>query len=69
MSEIKSFKVVLIGDTKVGKSSIANRYVNGLFNEESNEHFGAAYSMKRIEYQGNHFRLELWDTVGQERFR
>ena len=60
-----SLKVVLVGDTKVGKSCILSRFVQGTFDRSMPATIGAAFLTKVI---GN-VRLQLWDTAGQEKFR
>ena len=64
-----NLKVVLLGDSSVGKSSLATRYVVGKF-QKSNATIGAAFMTKNIRIDDNKdITLELWDTAGQERYR
>lgn len=64
-----NLKIVLLGDSSVGKSSIVTRYVVGKF-QRSNATIGAAFMTKNILLNDDkHVNLELWDTAGQERYR
>lgn len=62
---MNNIKVVLIGDTSVGKSSIAERFVNNTFSEFNEPTIGAAFLAKNLE----NIKFEIWDTAGQERYR
>ena len=63
-------KVVLIGNSGVGKTSIALRYKEGKFNENPKATVGAAYFQKTVLFKdGSQMRLHIWDTGGQEKFR
>ncbi|KAK8884901.1 hypothetical protein M9Y10_044024 [Tritrichomonas musculus] len=65
-----SLKVVLVGDTKVGKSCILSRFVQGTFDRNMPATIGAAFLTKVIQTNENgNVRLQLWDTAGQEKFR
>ena len=61
----RSFKVVLLGSTAVGKSSIMKRLTDDIFDSCEESTIGAAFYTKR--YPGN-VKLQLWDTAGQERY-
>lgn len=65
-----SRKVVIVGDSGVGKTSILFRYVQGQFNENVQPSFGAGFKTKDVpcDDQGNTVKLYLWDTAGQERY-
>ncbi|XP_074516317.1 ras-related protein Rab-32 [Sebastes fasciatus] len=66
----KLFKVLVIGDVGVGKSSIILRYVNKRFNETYKASIGVDFSLKTIEWDAKTVvRLQLWDIGGQERFK
>lgn len=64
-----SLKVVLVGDTKVGKSCILSRFVQGTFDRNMPATIGAAFLTKVIQTPNGNVRLQLWDTAGQEKFR
>ena len=62
-------KVVLLGDTAVGKSCLAVRFVKNEFFAFQEPTIGAAFLTKNIGTGGNQIKLEIWDTAGQERYR
>lgn len=66
---MKSIKVVLVGSSKVGKSCIINRLVQGSFDGEIQTTVGAAFITKLITTPNGPVRLQIWDTAGQEKFR
>ena len=61
-------KVVLIGDSGVGKSSIVLRFVADNYHEASDPTIGAAYMSKMIQHNNKSIKYNIWDTAGQERF-
>ena len=61
-------KVVLIGDSGVGKSCICNRFITGQFGDVEAT-IGAAFLTQIIEVDGRLSKLQIWDTAGQERYR
>merc|ERR1711972_46988 len=65
----KGFKLVLLGDASVGKSSILTRFLQNKFSEGIETTVGAAFSTKTIESRNRQVKFEIWDTAGQERFR
>mmetsp|Transcript_73980 Transcript_73980/g.176074 ORF Transcript_73980/g.176074 Transcript_73980/m.176074 type:complete len:231 (-) Transcript_73980:13-705(-) len=66
----RGFKLVLLGDAAVGKSSILMRFLQNKFSEGIETTVGAAFSTKTIEgKEGKEVKFEIWDTAGQERFR
>ena len=62
-------KYVIIGDSGVGKSNILLRYVNNTFSEEFKTTVGVEFGAKNIEVNNNIYRIQIWDTAGQENFR
>ncbi|EAY11744.1 small GTP-binding protein, putative [Trichomonas vaginalis G3] len=66
---MRSLKVVLVGDTKVGKSCVLSRFVQGTFDRNMPATIGAAFLTKVITTSSGPVRLQLWDTAGQEKFR
>lgn len=69
-------KVLLIGDTGVGKTNILLRYFEDKFNSEHlatvgfwSDYVGIDFKTKKLPIDGRLFRLQVWDTAGQERFR
>lgn len=68
--ENEKFKVVLLGDSSVGKTSIVNRYVSETFDDTTPATVGSSYSEKLIRTPKNRrVTLSIWDTGGQERYR
>jgi small GTP-binding protein len=64
-----SYKVILLGASAVGKTSIINSYVSGDFSDQTKPTIGLGYVTKSVEVRGDSIPLEIWDTAGQERFR
>ena len=63
-------KIVLIGNSGVGKTSIALRYKEGKFNDNPKATVGASYFQKNIGFKdGSMLRLHIWDTGGAEKFK
>lgn len=63
------FKVVLIGDSGVGKSNLLSRFTRNEFNQESKSTIGVEFATKSIEVDGKTIKAQIWDTAGQERYR
>eukprot|EP01061_Rhynchopus_euleeides_P036300 TRINITY_DN611_c0_g4_i1.p1 TRINITY_DN611_c0_g4~~TRINITY_DN611_c0_g4_i1.p1 ORF type:complete len:231 (+),score=98.37 TRINITY_DN611_c0_g4_i1:50-694(+) len=63
------FKVVLIGDSGVGKSNLMTRYTADEFNVESQSTIGVEFMTKSLKTDGRDVKVQIWDTAGQERFR
>jgi len=61
-------KVVLLGDSGVGKTSLIVRYIQGEFNADSKPTIGASFWTKRLILDAQKVTLQIWDTAGQERF-
>eukprot|EP01132_Coremiostelium_polycephalum_P001918 gene1918-2353_t len=64
----KSFKVVLLGEGCVGKTSIVLRYIQNTFNDKHLMTQHAGFFQKTINMDGKRLGLTIWDTAGQERF-
>lgn len=62
-------KVVVVGETGTGKTSIIRRFIHGTFEEESRPTIGANYFQKAFMIQNSEISLQFWDTTGQERQR
>ncbi|CAH1171255.1 unnamed protein product [Phaedon cochleariae] len=63
-----NFKVVLLGEGCVGKTSLVLRYVEDSFNSKHLSTIQASFLNKKINLDGNRLNLSIWDTAGQERF-
>ncbi len=61
-------KVVLLGNSGVGKSSILDRYVNEHFDKDSQLTLGISFLDKTFSYRGKAIKLQMWDTAGQEKY-
>ena len=69
---IQFCKVVLLGESGVGKTSIISRFINNTFEENLVTTTGASYAGKTMtfdEYNGKTIKFEIWDTAGQEKYR
>lgn len=64
----KQFKVVLLGEGCVGKTSLCLRYVQNAFNDKHLTTIQASFLSKRLNVDGKRVGLAIWDTAGQERF-
>jgi len=62
------FKVVLLGEGRVGKTSILVRYVKGEYNDNETSTVSASYMDKKLNFGSESVHLSVWDTAGQERF-
>ncbi|KAG1061292.1 hypothetical protein G6F42_027717 [Rhizopus arrhizus] len=66
------FKLVLIGDSGVGKSNLLSRFTTNEFNLESKSTIGVEFATKNIEIgttEKRSIKAQIWDTSGQERYR
>ena len=63
------FKVLLLGDSDVGKSSLILRYTDETFNSKLVNSIGVDFKMKKREIDGKIIKVQIWDTAGHERFR
>ena len=68
MSEI-NLKILLIGDTSVGKTSILSKYIDDKFDEVHISTIGVEFKVKSLTIKGKKVKLRIWDTSGQERYR
>jgi small GTP-binding protein len=63
------FKVVLLGDSGVGKTNILSRFTRNEFNLESKSTIGVDFATRALEIEGRNVKAQIWDTAGQERYR
>ncbi|XP_028068203.1 ras-related protein RABA5a-like [Camellia sinensis] len=68
-SEDYLFKVVLIGDSAVGKSNLLARFARDEFYPNSKSTIGVEFQTQKMDINGKEVKAQIWDTAGQERFR
>eukprot|EP00038_Savillea_parva_P005827 m.160186 g.160186 ORF g.160186 m.160186 type:complete len:211 (-) comp11910_c0_seq1:300-932(-) len=66
--KICQFKLVLLGESAVGKSSLVLRFVKGQFHEYQESTIGAAFLTQTVCIDDTTVKFEIWDTAGQERY-
>jgi small GTP-binding protein len=64
-----TFKIIIIGDSGVGKSCFFMQFTEGNFKEDHNVTIGVEYGARTLDIDNKKVKLELWDTAGQEAFR
>ena len=69
--KVPGCKVVLLGDSGVGKTCIISRYISGAFDSNAPSTNGASYASKNITYSelNKSLLLDVWDTAGQEKYK
>lgn len=65
----REVKVVLLGDTGVGKSSLVLRFVTNSFKPYSESTIGASFMSKLVMVNGKQIKFQIWDTAGQEKYK
>lgn len=69
VSKSEIFKVIILGDGGVGKSSLMNRYVSDKFDSQSFHTIGVEFLNKDVTINDEKHTIQIWDTAGQERFK
>ena len=70
INQMENFKVVLLGESGVGKTSIISQFIDSTFQEDIQASTGGTFSSKTLAYDnGKTLKFEIWDTAGQERYR
>ena len=69
IKESESIKVILLGDSGVGKTNIILRYLKDEFNQNSKSSIGTTFGMKELKRNDIIYNLNIWDTTGQEVYR
>ena len=62
-------KVVIVGDSGVGKTNIMSKYLKNEFHEDSKATVGVEFGSKQFNIQGHQVKAQIWDTAGQERYK
>ena len=66
---MRIYKIVIIGDAAVGKTSLVTRITQNKFISNMNSTIGASFTSCDLNIENKHIRLNIWDTAGQEKFR
>lgn len=66
---LTTLKILIIGESGVGKSSLLLRFTDDTFDPEQPATIGVDFKVKTLSVDGNKAKLAIWDTAGQERFR
>jgi len=64
-----TFKIMMLGDASVGKTSLTIRYISGFFLEDLKLTIGVDFYSKTTNFKGKKVKLQIWDFGGEERFR
>ncbi len=68
MSDLR-YKLCILGDAGVGKTTLTHRYMEGLFEEKYALTIGMEFYLKKLEVDGQKVTLQIWDFAGEEKFR
>lgn len=63
------FKIILIGNSNTGKTSLINRYINNTFDDKYMCTVGVDFMMKKIQVDNIDLKLQIWDTAGMEKYK
>mmetsp|Transcript_2600 Transcript_2600/g.4007 ORF Transcript_2600/g.4007 Transcript_2600/m.4007 type:complete len:227 (-) Transcript_2600:56-736(-) len=63
------FKILLIGNSGVGKSALIMRFADDIFHSSFASTIGVDFKLRTVELNGQKIKLQIWDTAGQERFK
>ncbi|XP_072309768.1 ras-related protein Rab-19-like [Eucyclogobius newberryi] len=63
------FKIILIGDSNVGKTCVVQNFKSGVFSERQQNTIGVDFTVRTLGIEGKKVKMQVWDTAGQERFR
>ncbi|XP_074171389.1 ras-related protein Rab-19-like [Rhinolophus sinicus] len=64
-----SFNIILIGDSNVGKTCVAQHFISGVYTETQRSTIGVDFTIRSLEFDGKKVKMQVWDTAGLERFR
>ncbi|XP_029314788.1 ras-related protein Rab-33B isoform X1 [Cottoperca gobio] len=68
-AQTRIFKIIVIGDSNVGKTCLTYRFCGGTFLKNPEATIGVDFRERTLELDGESIKLQIWDTAGQERFR
>ena len=68
-SEIKELKCILVGESGTGKTSLINSLLDSPFNPEKTPTLSPTYSSKTVKIRDKLYKVNIWDTAGQEKYR
>ncbi|XP_056271747.1 ras-related protein Rab-19 [Pseudoliparis swirei] len=63
------FKIILVGDSNVGKTCVVQSFKSGIFIEKQQNTIGVDFTVRTLDVDGKKVKMQVWDTAGQERFR
>ncbi|XP_024137154.1 ras-related protein Rab-19 [Oryzias melastigma] len=63
------FKIILVGDSDVGKTCLVQSFKSGIFMEKQQNTIGVDFTVRTMDIDGKKVKMQVWDTAGQERFR
>ncbi|KAM7414231.1 hypothetical protein PAMA_019179 [Pampus argenteus] len=63
------FKIILVGDSDVGKTCVVQSFKSGVFIEKQQNTIGVDFTVRTMDIDGKKVKMQVWDTAGQERFR
>ncbi|XP_074533801.1 ras-related protein Rab-19 [Halichoeres trimaculatus] len=63
------FKIILVGDSDVGKTCVVQSFKSGIFIEKQQNTIGVDFTVRTLDIDGRKVKMQVWDTAGQERFR
>ncbi|XP_029008279.1 ras-related protein Rab-19 [Betta splendens] len=63
------FKIILVGDSDVGKTCVVQSFKSGIFIEKQQNTIGVDFTVRTLNIDGKKVKMQVWDTAGQERFR
>ena len=63
------YKIVIVGDVNVGKSSLIARFVDNKFKGDYEPSIGVDFSSKSLKFKDKIIKLQIWDTAGQEKYK
>lgn len=64
-----TFKILMLGDASVGKTTLSERYITGVFNPSITLTVGVDFFIKNVKMHGKNVKLQIWDMGGEHRFR